>query len=297
MGTGQDRQSTGGIARRFALHTAGLFAAMAAPFFLLDIVTASLAAVGVGFVYVLWWIVALYLRDRRKPKRPAKVNLLLTVYGISVPIAVSGLMFALFVEWVLWAYRPATNTADMWDAGMAALIAIAAISIYPPILFLLLAPRLARKDGGAASRFLEGVRTRGFRWFHDDWLRYTAFTAGLFCLLSIAWAPVLHDLEAWRDSDGIVTNWELMAAYPFLPFALLAAAAILSLSRIVAADWEEEDAVIRAYIDGAPDGPLPHARAKSGLRALAAGACVAAVFLHIYPGYICRRRRRASGTA
>ena len=59
-------------------------------FFLLEIETASPAAVGVCGVHWLWWLVALYLRDRVNSKQPAKVDLLLTVYGICVPIAVGG---------------------------------------------------------------------------------------------------------------------------------------------------------------------------------------------------------------
>ena len=284
MGEGRDQRTAGGLARRFALHTSLLLAAMAAPFFLLDIATASLASAGIAAMYVLWWIVGLILRDRGKSKQPAKVNLLLTVYGISVPIAVGGLMFALIVEWVLWAYLPITSPARVWNVGMGVLTLIAAMWIFPPILFLVFAPLLARKDGGAASRFLKGVRAQGFGWFHDRWLRYTAFNAGLFCLLSIVLASaVISKLELLRDGDDIETNWELMAAYPFLPFALFAAAVILTLSGILATSREEHDAVVRAYIDGAPDGPRPNTKAKSLLRALAAGACVAALFFNIYP--------------
>ncbi len=287
MGEERRQMNVSVLARRCVVHTGLLFAAMAAPFFMLKIATASLTAVGIGSMYVLWWLVTLYLRDRGKPKQPAKVRLLFILYDISVPIAVQGLLFALIVEWPLWAYRPLTRSSDIWDGGMAALIAIAATMIFPPILFLLFAPLLAREGGGPASRFLKGVRAKGFGWFHDNWLRYVAFNAGLFCLLSIAWVPSdLRELAWWRDGDGIVTIWELIAAYPFLPFSLLAAAAILSLSRILETSREGDDAVVRAYIDGAKDAPLPAATANSVLTAVTAGALVAALFFIIYPFHL-----------
>lgn len=271
-------------AAKWVLHTTGLFAAMAAPFiFLPKIDTASLAAAGAGFAFLLSWLVVLFFRDRGKPWQPAKIVLLHTLYELSVPTAVYGLMAFLILEWVLWAYLPITSSAETWDALMIAQIAVAAILIYPPILFLLFAPRLARKNGGPASRFLKGVRARGFGWFQISWLGNMTIWAGVSAVGWVFLTPqLLQWTERWRDSDGIVTIWELVAAYPFLPFALLATAAILALSNVLITGRETDEAIDRAYIDGAAEEPWPAPRARVALGGLVAGASVATLLMIVY---------------
>lgn len=269
---------------RWAIHTLLLFAAMVAPFFPFDIGTAPRVAVGAGFAYLSLWLAAGLLRNRGKPNPPAKIFLLHILYGISVPIAAGGLIWLLAAEWALWAYLPMTSPAETWDMFMNLLIALTAIFIYPPLLFLLLGPRLARKNGGPASRFLKGVRARGFGWFHINWLRNTAAMAGTICLLSMLWSPALLHLTArLRDSDGAVTNWELVATYPFLPFALLATAVMLALSMVLIREWETDEAAARAYIDRTAESPRPAPRTRAALGALVAGACGAALLIIIYP--------------
>lgn len=277
----RDKIPSGKVAR-FAMHTSLLFAAMAAPFFLLDIGTASPVAFGAAITVVALSLVLLHLRDRGKSKQPAKIVLLQLLYGLSVPLATFGLMLLLIFEWYMWAYRPVT--IGMWDGLLTALIVVTVVLIYPPILFLLLGPRLARKGGGDASRFLKGVRARGFGWFQINWLSNTVGAAGSFSLISVLLLPrVLQDVERWRDSDGVVTNWELVAAYPFLPFAVLATAAMLALGIILIADREADNAVVQAYIDGAAEAPSPDARTRTALGMLVAGACVTALLIIVYP--------------
>ncbi len=285
MGEGRDQRTAGGLARRFALHTGLLFAAMAAPFFLFDIRTAPPVAFGAGLLCVLLSVVVLLLRDRGKPWQPAKIVLLHLLYGLSVPFATAGLMVLLILEWGMWAYRPVTT--DIWDGLVTALIVVTVVLIYPPILFLLLAPRLARENGGDASRFLKGLRARGFGWFQINWLSNTAVVAGMISLGGVFWVPgTLQKIERWRDSDGVVTIWELVAAYPFLPFVLLATAATLALAHILVMEQEADNAVAQAYIDGASEEPSPNARARTALGVLVAGACVAALLIVIYPAHL-----------
>ena len=256
---------------------------MAAPFFLFDIGTASPVAFGAGLAYIFLWLAVLIFRDWGKSKLPAKISLLQTLYGVSVPFAVDGLLGLLIVEWTMWAYRPITT--QVWDGLVMGSIVITVILIYPPILFLLLAPHLlARKNGGPASRYLKGVRARGFAWFRISWLSNTASGAGAICLLSLLFAPeLLSHIELLRDGDGAVTTWELVAAYPYLPFSLLATAAITALSTILIAGWETADDGARAYIDGTAREPGPDANTRTALGVLVAGACVVAMLVIAYP--------------
>lgn len=271
-------------ALRWLLHSAGLFATMMALFFLVDMETAPLVAAGGGLAYISVWLVVLYLRDRRGPRLPFKIGLLQSLYGLSVPIAVFGLLLLSIVEWTIWAYLPITGGAEIWNGSMIGLIAIAAAFIYPPILFLLLAPRLAPKNGGPASRYLEGVRVRGFGWFQINWLSATAAVAGMLGLGAvIAAPPVLLEVEFRREIDSAVTGGELFAAYPVLPFALLAVAGILALGNILIADRETDQAAMRAYVDGAPGEPRPNRRVRIALGGLVACACAASMLMLLYP--------------
>ncbi len=271
-------------ARHWAIHTLLLFTAMAAPYFLIDIGTASMAAAGIGFVYVIWLLVALYLRDKGRPKRPLKIRLLFNFYSSSLPMAVGGLLLLLWVEWAMWAYRPITSAEKIGGVGMALLIFIAALLIFPHLLFLLLAPRLARKEGGDASRFLEGVRARGFGRFRRIWLSGTVTTAGTLGLMGVLFmSESFHRVERWRDGDGMATVWELVTAYPFLPFALLAVAAMQPLAWMLAPDWGANDGDIQAYIDGTGEGAAPTPGSPIALRGLVVGACIASLLVLIYP--------------
>jgi hypothetical protein len=288
MGKGQERQSTSSLAQRWLLDTILLFAAMAAPFFLFDVGTASSVAFWAAFTAIAVWLAVQILRDflreRGKPKQPVKIRLLLILYRLSVPVAVEGLALLVMAEWGMWAYLPITGSAEIRGGFEGALIVITALLIYPPILFLLLTPLLARKDGGPASRFLNGIRARGFGWFQIDWLSNTIFVAGLFGLFSVLWTPaLLHKLERWRDGDGVVTNWELVAAYPFLPFALLAVAAMLALGNFRSSGPRDDDSTVRAYADGAAEEPRPDRRTRATLSGLVAGACVATLLIIGYP--------------
>jgi len=283
----QERQSTGGLVWRFALHTAVLFAAMAAPFFVLEYSAAYLVAFGAVGLHVLWRFIAAHLRDRREPKQALSVNLLDGLFSAAVPVMMTGLAFVSMFVWPMWAYRPDAHFGDTLANGPALIFWATAVSIALPMAFILIAPFLAPKDGGAGSRFLTGIRAQGLGRFYKNWVSYAALTMGILSFAALALAyPMLYVMERWHYLDDEMAAWALAKALPGLPLAMLVSAAMLSAARYLEVRGEETTARIKAYIDGAAEVPSLNARARTGLCALVACGYIAALFAILYPHHL-----------
>ncbi len=282
---------------RWMSHWPPLFAAMAAPYFLFQPLPASLVSAATGIVYVfwsvgtaevykLWSIIRKAPRERNEQRVPWRVKLLVFGFQGCVPIMAEGVMIALFIGWLTWAYdvESRTNFGTMHWHKQAVLASVLAALILGPALFLRFAPAFARKDGGPASQLLKGIREQGLGHFHQLWLPLIILCLATACLLLIVVFAVFLNLEMTRNIGGVVPIWDLSIALPYLPAALFAAAVMLSASKLCP-DNKEGDigALARAYIEGDAAAPALDSRAKSVLGLTVAGGWAATLFVLLYP--------------
>lgn len=264
------------------LHWLLLFTAMAASFFFLEPFPAALGAAAIGALYLSWWVYVAARRGRDVPRPSIKVWLVLFAFNSTVPLVGFGLTAALILGWTSWAYQP-----EILPGGLGGAYLLIGMAIVAPLLFLAFGPALARENGGVASRFLEGVRERGFVHFHRPWLGAPALALALICLLSfVATVTAMHNLQQELVGEDVVTPWELSAAYPFLPVTLLIAALMLCVTRLTIPGRKEIQEIVHAYTDAVPVAPALDARARTVLGALVAGGWVATIIVIMYPVHL-----------
>ncbi len=251
-----------GKTARWLLHTALLFAAMAAAFTILwpagFLVTWG-AVIAVYLTYVLWpWI---GYRDRwKRLKMELREGILEALCTISAMLAALALLVASLLTWLYHAYHweriiaifewdPDAPTlpfepADYWPGMSTAAILLALAALLLGVAFKIRpwaertrAAASARPNGGSgASRVL------------PLWI-FGLIGMGSWVLLPIVIGPAIlfyHLLDTVRW-DRIPTMWDLFLADPVLPLGLLVTAGLVVSSRDI---WVGDD----VSADDPPDG-------------------------------------------
>ncbi len=277
------KTTTGRPPGHYLLHSIVLFGVFVALFQLVQPGLAVLLSVLAGAAYLVWSLGASLVRNRGADSPPVRVLALLTGFVLAVPLLALGLGGLLLVGWLKLAYSDDVLwlLPDMVWMAPAALILV-------PLLFLVLTPVIAGTGGGIPSRFLAGVRERGFGHFHQSWLGGTALVLGLACLiLSVFLTWAMQELASARGVGGdigeVISIWRLATEFPYLPISLLAAAVMLSVSRVSAVGKKRVAALARAYTHGETAGPALDVRARAVLGAAVAGGWAATLFVIVFP--------------
>ncbi len=288
---------------RWMLHWPPLFAAMAAPYVLLDPGPASLVAAATGVMYLFWsstllveiWS-SLHKSGQKRGEQPVPLTASLWVgmVQISVPALALVALGAAFAGWDSWAYSISFETK--LDTESWLVLAVLASIVLGPVLFLCLVSAFVREEGKRAACLFERMRKRGLGHFHRGWLGYTASCLAIICLLApIDWVASLHKIETTRNNGRVVPTWDIAITYPAFPTALLTAAVMLSVLRFTSTrDVKSDDLLTRYYLDGDTVLPALDPRAKKILVFTIAAGWAATLYVSIYPLHLAKIARQSS---
>ncbi len=217
------------------------------------------------------------------PKQPAKIEWLLFLYAFSFGMINLALIVVVLVVWAWWPLQSGDTMQKF--TGWAVAITV------PSALFIAFAPRLARRNGGAASKFLQGIREQGTKRFSRSFFSMSVMHLGVVSLFSCLTLTLIFVQAAEREVDGIETSWDLAVAYPMLPLTLVISATAFTIGRSLAYTRTETDTAVRAYVDDAAGGVGPDTPGRAILvpltvAMLIAGVLIGSFVLTVLPGPI-----------
>ena len=262
---------------RYLLEVLTWTVVLATPYLLFDYGWATTSNVGIVAAYCLLNAMILDRQDTGIPNLPLKDLLILTGFQMSVPVMAIGVVAVAITAWAEWVwvdFLTEEGSRVLWSVSIALVVA--------PALFLAL-PRVIQQNNDAED-LLTAVREKGIAPFRECWLRETALSAAIFCLLGL-YVPL-------RVSDALMTalntgetlrGWELAIAFPSLSLGILLSAALLALTRLLMKEGVSGRALVRAYVEGAGN-PKALSTGKSILGSVSVlwGFCIV-LFLVLYP--------------